>query len=130
MRLNIDKPTLILMTQLPMDPITLPIIKPIKPDEEKTKAELIAELMALREDVAQLQQVETERHWAEETLRSYLQFLGALLDTIPNPVFYKDKEGFYLGCNNIFAQFIFGIPKEKIIGRSVHEFPVAISRFC
>jgi len=127
MRLNIDKPTLILMTQLPMDPITLPIIKPIKPDEEKTKAELIAELMALREDVAQLQQVETERHWAEETLRSYLQFLGALLDTIPNPVFYKDKEGFYLGCNNIFAQFIFGIPKEKIIGRSVHEFPVAIS---
>ncbi|MDM8526586.1 GAF domain-containing protein [Anaerolineales bacterium HSG24] len=66
------------------------------------------------------------RH-AEDTLRNYLQFLETLLNTFPNPVFYKEKDGLFLGCNRIFAELIIGLPREQIIGRSIYDFPNAIS---
>ncbi len=47
-------------------------------------------------------------------------FLRTLLDTIPNPIFYKDAEGKYLGCNRAFAEYI-GLPVAKIVGNSVFE---------
>ena len=36
------------------------------------------------------------------------------------PVFYKDKEGLYQGCNKAFEEFI-GLPKEKLIGKTVYD---------
>jgi PAS domain S-box-containing protein len=65
----------------------------------------------------------TERRRMEDVLRTNLQFLEALLDTIPSPVFYKDAEGRYRGCNRVFAEQILGIPEWRILGKSVHEFP-------
>lgn len=49
-----------------------------------------------------------------------LQFLQTLMDTIPMPVFYKDKDGKYQGCNRAFES-VFGTPKETIIGKSVYD---------
>jgi len=66
------------------------------------------------------------RH-AEDTLWNYLQFLETLLDTFPNPVFYKEKDGLFLGCNRIFAEQIIGLPRDQIIGRSIYDFPNVIS---
>ncbi len=63
----------------------------------------------------------TDLKWTEETLRTNLQFLSTLLDTIPSPVFYKDTDGRYMGCNRLFADDIVGLPKEHIIGRSSNE---------
>jgi len=51
------------------------------------------------------------------------QFLELLLDTIPCPVFYKDKEGIYQHCNDAFSKMILGIPKEMIIGKSLFDIP-------
>ncbi len=48
------------------------------------------------------------------------QFLQTLIDTIPSPVFYKDVQGLYQGCNLAFAQAI-GRRKEEIIGKSVYD---------
>ncbi len=48
-------------------------------------------------------------------------FLETLIEAIPGPVFYKDRKGVYLGCNQAFVQFL-GIDKEAIIGRSVFDF--------
>ncbi len=59
---------------------------------------------------------------AEDDLLNQVQFLKTLLDTIPAPVFYKDREGKYMGCNELFASNIIGLPSEKIIGRTVDEF--------
>ncbi len=42
--------------------------------------------------------------------------LQHLIDNIPNPVFYKNKLGVYLGCNNAFLEF-FGFKKEQVIGK-------------
>jgi PAS domain S-box-containing protein len=61
----------------------------------------------------------TDRLEMEEQLRGHLKFFETLLDTISNPVFYKDIEGRYLGCNRSFAELIIGLPRDEIIGRTV-----------
>lgn len=55
-------------------------------------------------------------------------FLKKLFDTIPNPMFYKDKNGVYLHCNDAFSKTILGIPKEKIIGKSLYDLPNLIPK--
>jgi len=47
-------------------------------------------------------------------------FLQTLLDTIPSPIFYKDKAGQYLGCNKAFEEFT-GITEGEIIGKTVDD---------
>ena len=47
-------------------------------------------------------------------------FLESLLNTVPVPVFYKDADKCYVGCNAAFEQF-FGRPREAIVGKNVFE---------
>ena len=61
-----------------------------------------------------------ERRQAERSLAAQFQFLQLLIDTIPSPVFYKDVNGVYLGCNQSLAEFL-GKPKEEIIGKTVFD---------
>ena len=39
----------------------------------------------------------TKRKQAEDSLRALLDFRQTLIDSIPNPVFYKDVDGKYIG---------------------------------
>jgi len=64
----------------------------------------------------------TGRKQLEKTLQNNVYFLETFLDAIPSPVFYRNLEGIYQGCNKIFARHILGLPKEKIIGHSLFEF--------
>lgn len=57
---------------------------------------------------------------AEESLLEQINFLQVLIDTIPAPIFYKDRNGLYLGCNKALEDYL-RLPKEKILGRSVFE---------
>ncbi len=61
--------------------------------------------------------------WAqtEERLRGYLQLLDTLINTIPNPIFIKDDQGVYQGCNNVFAKKILGLTRDRIIGKRPQE---------
>ena len=68
-----------------------------------------------------LTQEVAERKKIEKTLRNNLKFLETLLNTIPAPVFYKDNEGRYLGCNDILAKQVLGREKEEIIGKIFPE---------
>ncbi len=68
----------------------------------------------------------TKRRQAEVTMSTHLRLLETLLDTIPSPVFYKNTKGVYQGCNTAFADQVIGLPKEQIIGRSLHDLPEAI----
>lgn len=68
----------------------------------------------------------TERKKIEEKLNGYLKFFEVLIDTINTPVFYKDIEGHYLGCNKSFADLIIGLPREKITGKTVFELESSI----
>ncbi len=49
-----------------------------------------------------------------------LQLMEAMLQAIPNPIFYKDRFGCYQGCNKAFEQAI-GRSKEEVIGKTVFE---------
>lgn len=62
----------------------------------------------------------TEQNQIEVTLEEQLRFLLKLQDTIPNPIFYKDSSGRYMGCNKVFEEFV-GLTKEEIIGRTAHD---------
>ncbi len=63
----------------------------------------------------------TKRKLAEQELRASLQFLETLIDTIPSPVFYKDRKGIYKGCNKKFAEQILGLSRAEIVGRSIYD---------
>lgn len=62
----------------------------------------------------------TEHKRAEDAIRQQLNFQQTMIDTIPSPLFYKDSEGRYLGCNASFESYI-GLPKADIIGRTVYD---------
>ena len=68
----------------------------------------------------------TYRKQAEKALLDNLQFMNTLIDTIPNPVFYKDAEGKFLGCNVAYAETL-GVEKESILGRRLTEVESIIS---
>ncbi|MGZ6230469.1 MAG: PAS domain S-box protein [Syntrophales bacterium] len=68
----------------------------------------------------------TERKREQEELQNNLRFLETMINTIPSPIFVKDRQGRYSGCNDSFARQIVGLPKESIIGKSVYELPEMI----
>jgi len=57
---------------------------------------------------------------AAEVLREQLQFIQQLIETVPQPIFFKDAEGHYLGVNAAWEEF-FGIQRAQFIGKSVFE---------
>ncbi len=61
-----------------------------------------------------------ERKKAEEYLESAHAFLQDLINTIPNPIFYKDASGHYLGCNEAFEKYL-GKTKSEIVGNTVYD---------
>ncbi|MDO8142898.1 MAG: diguanylate cyclase [Candidatus Brocadiales bacterium] len=62
----------------------------------------------------------SERKKAEEAIKDNEQFLQILIDSIPVPVFYKDRDGKYIGCNEAFEDFL-GMRKREIIGKTVYD---------
>ena len=46
--------------------------------------------------------------------------VSAMLDVIPHPIFYKDRDGRYLGCNTHFADML-GLERDRIVGRTVFD---------
>jgi PAS domain S-box-containing protein len=62
----------------------------------------------------------TEQAKLEEQLRAKETFLNSLFETIPMPVFYKDRDGRYQGFNKAFEDFI-GKSKDELVGKTVFE---------
>ncbi|MBL4721533.1 MAG: diguanylate cyclase [Alphaproteobacteria bacterium] len=56
---------------------------------------------------------------ADESLREST-LLQAVINAIPAPIFFKDSEGRYLGCNNAFEAFV-GRTRDELVGKSVFE---------
>ena len=53
-------------------------------------------------------------------VRNETTFMQAVIDAAPTPIFYKDAEGRYLGCNKAFEEYI-GLSRDALIGKSVFE---------
>ena len=61
------------------------------------------------------------RRKSEVELKNQLKFISVLMDTIPNPINYKDINGKYIGCNRAFAK-LFDSKREDIIDKTVYDF--------
>ncbi|HEX8986494.1 MAG TPA: PAS domain S-box protein [Rhodocyclaceae bacterium] len=60
----------------------------------------------------------SDRRQTEGALRAQIEFQRTLLDTIPNGVFYRDRQGRFLGYNRAFAELM-GIAAGEYIGRTM-----------
>jgi PAS domain S-box-containing protein len=49
-----------------------------------------------------------------------VHFLQQLIDTIPSPVYYKDSNFRYLGCNRTFESYL-GLSRDAIIGKTTND---------
>jgi len=82
---------------------------------------LLEELVVLRERLTALE--DAERRWraTEAELRRSRRMLQLVLDTIPVPVFWKDRQGVYVGCNLPLARDCgYGDPAE-LVGKTDFE---------
>ena len=61
------------------------------------------------------------REKLEQELSNRLEFDKVLLDTIPNPIYYKNIEGKFLGCNTAFASLV-NSSRDEIIGKTAFDF--------
>ncbi len=67
-----------------------------------------------------LQKEIQERERVEAMQRDSLLFLETLLCSISSPIFYKNLEGRYLGCNTAFEELV-GRKEKDIVGRTAHD---------
>ena len=56
-------------------------------------------------------------------LKESESMLRQILDTVPQGIFWKNKDGAYMGCNNAFAKAVGLDNPEKIIGKTDFEMP-------
>lgn len=60
---------------------------------------------------------EEQRYWLER------DFITDLLKQLPSYIFWKNKEGTYLGCNDAFAESAGFSSAEEIIGKTDYDLP-------
>ncbi len=60
-----------------------------------------------------------KRKDAEIKIKKQLKFQQDLIDNVDTPIYYKDLEGKYIGCNKAFENFV-NQKKENIIGKSIY----------
>ena len=65
----------------------------------------------------------TLRKHAEEQLGKEQRLLQTLIDAIPDPIFFKDRQGRHLAVNRADEDF-FGINREQCLGKSVFDWPI------
>ncbi|MDD3007400.1 MAG: ABC transporter substrate binding protein [Arcobacter sp.] len=61
------------------------------------------------------------REKVELALSNRLEFDKVLLDTIPNPIYYKNIDGKFLGCNTGFETLV-NSTRDEIIGKTAFDF--------
>ncbi len=74
-----------------------------------------------------IHQLEARRHeetarkeHSDRALKAQLRLMETVLDAIPIPVFYKDSQGAYLGCNRAFCRFT-GMEGDQVRGKKASE---------
>lgn len=80
---------------------------------------IVAGMIVAQNITAEKQQEEALRN-AEQLLEDHANFLQGLIDAIPNPIFYKDMEGRYQGCNTTWLKYL-GKTREEVLGKSVYD---------
>ncbi len=62
----------------------------------------------------------TRMHEYVKALENSEYQLKLMLETIPNPIFRKDEQGYYTGCNEAFCRFV-GKSRNEILGHNLSK---------
>ncbi|MGV2288253.1 EAL domain-containing protein [Trinickia sp. YCB016] len=65
----------------------------------------------------------TEKEQAKEALQQSKQMLEAVIDSVPQRIFWKDTRSHYLGCNRAFADDVGIADASKITGLTDYDLP-------
>ena len=87
--------------------------------KDKTKEQLINEVVRLRQRIAELEKVEAERNKAEEELKQKTEQQEVLLSSIPAFVYYKDIESNLIAANKAFAEML-NVPIDQLAGKDAY----------
>ncbi|MBU1882866.1 PAS domain S-box protein [bacterium] len=63
----------------------------------------------------------TKRKQEQKQLQETQTKLASIIDTLPDLIWLKDKDGFYLSCNSAFEQYC-GKPESEVIGKTDDDF--------
>ncbi|MDD5067845.1 MAG: PAS domain S-box protein, partial [bacterium] len=74
---------------------------------------------AIRRVICELEE-RKRRMQAQKEKEEKMKFLQNLIDLIPSPVFYKDAQLRFLGCNKAFEDYI-GLTSEKMTGKTIYD---------
>jgi PAS domain S-box-containing protein len=97
------------------------ISKPVDKMELLARVRSLLKVKAYNDLMSNYQkELESEVTGRTEELKRAFIFQQRLIDALPVPVFYKDSEGRYLGCNSAFEK-LFGKKREQVTGKSVYE---------
>ncbi len=65
----------------------------------------------------------TERKRSEDALRKSERFLAYILNSVPQSIFWKDRQSVYLGCNEVFARAVGLANSQEIVGKTDFDLP-------
>ncbi|WP_239026996.1 PAS domain-containing protein [Geomonas oryzisoli] len=91
--------------------------------KEELELRVIERTEALHRANEQLKQELAVRERVEEELRQGRNMLAQIIDTIPQFVFWKDKNSLYEGCNIVFARAAGLESPDGIRGKSDYDLP-------
>jgi diguanylate cyclase (GGDEF)-like protein/PAS domain S-box-containing protein len=104
----------------------------IRPDGEIVRVHLYVSILnrlipaeksdyiCIAQDITREFEREQELLASERRHRETSRFLSTLLDSIPDHIFYKDKDGVYLGCNRAF-ELASGMTRAHLVGKNDYE---------
>lgn len=87
---------------------------------ERDESGRTVRLLGVSQDIHERELAEASAAASRAELERTLRFTQSLLAAIPTPVFFKDADGRYLGCNRAFTE-VMGVTSADIRGKTVHE---------
>jgi diguanylate cyclase (GGDEF)-like protein/PAS domain S-box-containing protein len=82
--------------------------------------EVRAAAHAFNNMAAQISTFVTNLSESRQALNEQLHFIQELIEALPNPIFFKGRDGMYLGVNKAWEEF-FGIPRGQFVGKTVQK---------
>jgi PAS domain S-box-containing protein len=89
-------------------------------DEKKTEKQLLNELVEMRQRLAELEDLDSERARIEDTLKQAEQEKRTILDSLVEHVVYHDMEMRVLWANRAACDSV-GMTREELVGRHCYE---------